>query len=59
MRKINDSTEIKPKKKKAGRRCTEIKKEVEKDWRCVGVVWLWDYSYRAAEELMRCVIRQI
>lgn len=35
------------------------KEEEAKDWQCVSVACLWDYSYRAAGELMRCVIRQI
>lgn len=44
----------------ADERLGEDAQRERKRWRkAVCVVWLWDYSYRAAEKLMRCVIRQI
>lgn len=45
----DESAEVTNKTKRGG----------DKDWQCASLVRLWDYSYRAAEELMRCVIRQI
>lgn len=58
MRRRNESSAISSKKGREETH-TNIKKEEEKDSWCASVVCLWDYSYRAAEELMRCVIRQI
>lgn len=57
MRKRNECAEIKPKKG-----WEEMHRDKERDGEREAVreyVWLWDYSYRAPEELMRCVIRQI
>lgn len=57
MRKRNECAEIKPKK---GREEMHRDKERHGEREAVReCVWLWDYSYRAPEELMRCIIRQI
>jgi len=53
MRKGNESAEIEPKKVREEMH-RDKKRKAERE-----CVWLWDYSYRAADELMRCVIRQI
>lgn len=57
-KKQRESCKNKPKGSKEGTHA-HIKAEEAKDWRCASVACLRDYSYRAAEELMRCVIRQI